>query len=151
MDISALVVDDSGIMRKMVMKSLGETGLANFEFTEAEDGVEALKQFKPNKIDMIFVDWNMPRMNGFDFVKKIRATQKTHIPIVMITTEGTMGKVQQALDRAGVDCYIIKPFTTAILQKKLAPLFRKLQAEAQAAPQQKKKGGFFSNLASKLQ
>ncbi len=151
MDISALVVDDSGIMRKMVMKSLKETGLANFEFTEAEDGVEALKVFKPSKIDMIFVDWNMPRMNGFDFVKKIRATQKTHIPIVMITTEGTMGKVQQALDRAGVDAYIIKPFTTQVLQKKLTPMFRKIAAEAAAEPQKKKKGGFFANLAGKLQ
>jgi len=150
MDISALVVDDSGIMRKMVMKSLKETGLANFELTEAEDGVEALKLFKPSKIDMIFVDWNMPRMNGFDFVKKIRATQKTHIPIVMITTEGTMGKVQQALDRAGVDAYIIKPFTTQVLQKKLTPMFRKMAAEA-AEPQKKKKGGFFANLAGKLQ
>lgn len=144
MEIHALVVDDSGIMRKLVMRSLIESKLANFMFTEGKDGLDALTQFDPQKINMIFVDWNMPNMNGIDFVRKIRSTQQNHVPIVMITTESTMGKVEEALDQAGVDCFIVKPFNTEVLQKKLTPLFERLAAG------DKKSDGFFSKLAAKL-
>ncbi len=144
MDIHALVVDDSGIMRKLVMRSLLESKLAQFMFTEAKDGLDALKAFDPEKINMIFVDWNMPNMNGIDFVKKVRESQTKHVPVVMITTESTMGKVEEALDQAGVDCFIVKPFTTEVLQKKLTPLFDKLSEQGKVEP------GFFGKLAAKL-
>lgn len=137
MEIRALVVDDSGIMRKMVMRSLKESELAQFIFIEACDGVDALEKFKGDSIDMIFVDWNMPNMNGIDFVREIRKTSEEHIPVVMITTEGTMGKVEEALDEAKVDSYVVKPFTAEILQKKLDPMFAKLAEKA------KKSKGFF--------
>lgn len=143
MDIHALVVDDSGIMRKMVMRSLQQSELANFTFTEAADGVEGLDKFDPEVIDIVFADWNMPNMNGIDMVKKIRAGAENHVPIVMITTEGTMGKVEEAMDDAGVDGYVVKPFTPDILKKKLEPLF------AQFGDGQKS-GGFFGKLAAKL-
>ncbi|KKM69841.1 hypothetical protein LCGC14_1446720 [marine sediment metagenome] len=142
MEIQALVVDDSKIMRKLVMRSLTESKLAQFTFTEAEDGVEALSVFDAKKTGMIFVDWNMPNMNGVDFVREVRSIQKQHVPVVMITTESTMGKVEEALDGAGVDCYIVKPFTTEVLQKKLQPLFDKLTKP--------KSGGFFGKLAKKI-
>lgn len=144
MEIHALVVDDSGIMRKLVMRSLLESKLAQFMFTEAKDGVDALNVFDPQKINMIFVDWNMPNMNGIDFVKRVRQIQTQHIPVVMVTTESTMGKVEEALDQAGVDCFIVKPFTADVLAKKLAPLFEKLAAQGKVEP------GFFSRLAAKF-
>lgn len=146
MQINAMVVDDSGIMRKMVMRSLLESKLAEFIFVEAKDGLDALNQFKPEGIDMIFVDWNMPNMNGIDFVHKVRELEKKHTPVVMITTESTVAKVEEALDQAGVDCFIVKPFTTDALTKKLTPLFEKLAAAAPA----KSGGGFFGKLASKF-
>jgi two-component system chemotaxis response regulator CheY len=140
MDIRALVVDDSAIMRKMVMRALRESRLANFSFTEAEDGAVALEKFDPNQIDMLFVDWNMPNMNGIELIEKIRSTEAKRTPIVMVTTESTMGKVEQAMDEAGVDQYIAKPFTTDDLQNRLGPLF------AQIAQSKKKKKGFFGRL-----
>jgi two-component system, chemotaxis family, chemotaxis protein CheY len=141
MQVNALVVDDSGIMRKMVMRTLTESRLAQFTFTEAGDGLEALERFDSKKTDMIFVDWNMPNMSGIDFVRKLRATEKRHVPIVMITTEGTMGKVEEALDDAGADSYVVKPFTAEILQRKLERLFGEL------GKTKKKSKGFFSKLA----
>ncbi len=143
MQINALIVDDSGIMRKMVMRSLVESELAQFTFTEAVDGLDALKKFDSKKTAMMFVDWNMPNMSGIEFVKKIRATEKHHVPVVMITTEGTMGKVEEALDEAKVDSYIVKPFTTEMLKKKLYPLFAKFADKKQAK-------GFFGKLAGKV-
>lgn len=144
MDIHAMVVDDSGIMRKMVMKSLRESKLADFIFTEAVDGQDALAKFDPSVIKMMFVDWNMPNMTGIDMVRKLRETQQTHVPVVMITTEGTMGRVEEAMEQCGVDGYVIKPFTVDILRKKLEPLFEKIQES------QKKSKGFFGRLAEKL-
>jgi two-component system chemotaxis response regulator CheY len=123
MKLKALVIDDSGVMRKMVMKSLTEAKLAEFEFVEAEDGQIALDKLKTNDIDIAFVDWNMPVMTGVDFVKAVREQEKISgdiaIPLVMITSEKTIGKVQEALDEAGADSFISKPFTVEEMQHKL--------------------------------
>ena len=142
MDVRALVVDDSGIMRKMVMRSLKETELAEFTFVEAEDGVDALQKFDPDEIDMVFADWNMPNMTGIELVRMIRETCED-IPIVMITTESTMAKVEEALDSAGADGYVVKPFTPDVLTKKLTPLFERMAAGGDSK-------GFFGKLASKF-
>src|SRR5438046_2712115 len=84
MKLRALVIDDSGLMRTRVMKSLRETQLAEFEFTEAQDGSDGLAKFSLNKTDIVFVDWNMPKLSGIDFVRTVRASGKTkHIPIIM--------------------------------------------------------------------
>ena len=144
MDINALVVDDSGVMRKMVMRNLIESRVARFTFTEAKDGADALEKLDPKHTDIVFLDWNMPNVSGIEVVRKIRATVKRHVPIVMITTEGTMGKVEEALDDAGADGYIVKPFTAEVVRKKLEPVMAKL---AQA---QEKSGGFFGKLAKKI-
>jgi two-component system chemotaxis response regulator CheY len=145
MDIHAMVVDDSGIMRKMVMRSLRQADMARFVFTEASDGLDALEKFNPEEINMIFVDWNMPNMNGIDFVKKVRSMEKYHIPVVMITTEGTLGKMDEAMNEVNVDKYITKPFTPEELAKRLGPLFDEL---ATSPPEGSK--GFFGKLAAKL-
>ena len=136
MNLRAMVIDDSAIMRKLVMRSLSESGLANFIFAEAEDGVDALQKFDSDRVDILFVDWNMPRMSGIELIRQVRARQKRRIPIVMITTESTMEKVQEALDEVQVDAFVIKPFTVELLQKNLSPLFARV-------------GGFFGELAGK--
>ena len=141
MDINAMVIDDSGIMRKMVMRGLTASKLANFEFTEACDGQDGLDKFDADEVNMIFVDWNMPNMTGIEFVREVRTQESSHIPIVMITTESTMAKVEEALDEAGVDCFIVKPFTPDVLVSKLGPVFDKLES-AQG------KKGFFGKLAA---
>ena len=140
MKIKAMVVDDSGIMRKMVMRSLDETKMATFEYVEGVDGADALEKFDPEEIEMLFVDWNMPNMNGLEFICKVREITDHHIPVVMITTERTMGKVEEAMEQAGVDTFICKPFTTDVLKKKLEILFEKIEDDSE---------GFFGAIASK--
>jgi two-component system chemotaxis response regulator CheY len=129
MKLRALVVDDSRVMRNIVMQSLRNTGLAEFEFTEAEDGAAALVRFHPKHLDILFVDWNMPKMSGIDFVRSVRAQSgAAHIPIVMITSEKRMGHVEEALDDAGATLYITKPFTSEELRRKLTGVVSELEA-----------------------
>lgn len=141
--LKAMVIDDSRIMRSMVMKSLTNSNLAEFEFVEAEDGMDALEKFDPKETDIIFADWNMPRLNGIDFVRKIRTNKKNaHIPIVMVTSEQTVGKMSEALGRAGATAYICKPFTVADLQRKIDKIIDGIP-DRNAKPT-----GFFSRLVS---
>ncbi len=119
-----LVVDDAGVMRKIIKNVLTnkdpQKGLGlNCEILEGADGVEGWEQFKAheNEINIVFTDWNMPRMDGLEFVKKIRAVNKK-VPIIMVTTEGEKMKVLTAL-KAGVNNYIVKPFTPDVLKQKL--------------------------------
>jgi two-component system chemotaxis response regulator CheY len=85
------------MMRKMVMRALAESRLAQFAFTEASDGADAMAKFNPAQIDMLFVDWNMPNMSGIDFVKKLRASCPRHVPVIMVTSESTMARIEEAL------------------------------------------------------
>src|SRR5258707_757685 len=144
MKLKALVIDDSRVMRSMVMQALTRTRLAEWEFIEAGDGAEALDKFNSDEISIAFVDWNMPNMTGIEFVRQARAKGNTeHIPLVMVTSEKAMGKVEEALDQAGANAYICKPFTVDDVERKLKPLL-----EGIAAHQQKAAGGFFSKLFS---
>jgi two-component system chemotaxis response regulator CheY len=143
MKLNALVIDDSKIMRKMVIQALQGSGMAEFTFVEAEDGAEALAKFSPGSTDIVFADWNMPNMSGIEFVDKVRAMKRTaHIPIIMVTSEKTMGKMEQALDKSGANAYICKPFTAEDLQRKLARLIEELEQRRAA----EKPAGFFSRL-----
>lgn len=123
-----LIVDDSPVMRKIVKKSISETKFNTAETVEAGDGHEALKIFKGGGVDWILCDWNMPNMNGLEFVIEARkiATPK-HVPIIMITTEGTMGKVEEALNQ-GADRYIVKPFTALDLEKNMNLIMNRMAA-----------------------
>ena len=97
MKLNTLVVDDSRVMRTVVMQALTKSGLAEFQFSEAEDGEDALETFAFQSIDIAFVDWNMPKMTGIEFVRKARAREKSnHIPIIMVTSERAVGKVQDS-------------------------------------------------------
>jgi two-component system chemotaxis response regulator CheY len=140
--VNALVIDDSGIMRKMVVRGLEEAELADFEFAEAEDGKDGLAKFNPRSTDIVFVDWNMPNMNGMDMVRHIRAQFPDRpVPIVMVTTEKLTGKVEEALD-GGVDAFISKPFTPEGLKKRVGPLIDRISEN------KKKRGGFFQRLVA---
>ncbi len=143
MKLKAMVIDDSRVMRTMVMKALKQTMLADFEFIEAEDGKDALQKFSPRSIDILFVDWNMPNMSGIDFVREVKSMKDTErVPIVMVTSEKTMGKIETALDEAGADSYICKPFTVEDLQRKLSRVIEGIAEEG------KKSRGFFGKIMS---
>jgi two-component system chemotaxis response regulator CheY len=143
MKIRALIVDDSRVMRNMVMQSLKSSGLADFQFVEAEDGEDALEAFEHN-MDILFVDWNMPKMTGIEFVRKVRKLGKTeHIKIIMVTSERSVGKIEEALDTAGANAFITKPFTVDVLKRQLEPFLEEIAASRASAP---KAGGFFSKL-----
>jgi two-component system, chemotaxis family, chemotaxis protein CheY len=109
--IKALVVDDSKIMRSAVKRTLDQLMLAEFDYIEAMDGEDALEKFTDD-VAIMFVDWNMPKMTGVELSKAIRAKGNTsHIPIIMVTAEKSMGKVDTALNEGGANAYVTKPFT----------------------------------------
>ena len=136
-----MVIDDSRIMRTMVMNALNRLPLAEWEFIEAEDGQDALEKFDPKVVDLILADWNMPRMSGVEFAQKVRSNKKNaHIPIVMITSEQTVGKMNEALGRAGANAYICKPFNDQELERKLAKLIAGIPEKVD------KSAGFFGRL-----
>jgi two-component system chemotaxis response regulator CheY len=128
MTLRTLIVEDCSHLRDMLKLMLLNTRLADFQFTEAGDGVEALKKFSPKRFDILFVDWNMPNMSGIEFVRAVRTAGKPyHVPIVMVTAECTMGRIEDALDGAGADAYIVKPFTGADLRRHLSPVIEGIE------------------------
>ena len=132
MKLRALVVEDCGAMRSLLMQMLPLTGLAEFEFTEAANGADALTMFRPEEIDIIFADCNMPKLSGTEFVRQVRAMGNTaHIPIVMVTGLRAMSSVE-ALDEAGADLYITKPYTIDDLRKHLANAVERVKARGPA-------------------
>lgn len=145
--LRALIVDDSRIMRKMVMDNLTKTNLAQFEFIEAEDGVDALSKFESGGIDIAFVDWNMPKMSGVEFCAKVRSGKANNqCPVIMVTSEKTMGKMELAMDKAGANGYICKPFTVEEMQRKIGRIVSSIEPGAATTAEPEKKGGFFSKL-----
>ena len=153
--IRTLVIDDSRIMRNIVMETLRKTGLAEFEFTEAVSGSEAMEKFDADTTDMIFVDWNMPGMNGIEFARFVRSSKwANHIPIVMVTSETGDAKQKDAYDKARISCYVTKPFTVDEMKEKIFSIVADVQkrktqpGSAPAAVPAAKSGGFFSKLLS---
>jgi len=116
-----LIVDDAKTMRKIISNVLKQLGFSPEDLIEAENGEEALKKLEEyeNDIGIIFLDWNMPKMNGFEFLQKVRSNSKyNHIKIVMVTTETAKKNVIAAL-KAGANNYIAKPFSPQVLKQKL--------------------------------
>lgn len=114
-----VVVDDSSTMRRIIKNTLARLGYK--EVFEAEDGKlgwELVNQH--DDLGMLITDWNMPVMNGLELVKKVRKDERfKDLPIIMVTTEGGKAEVITAL-KAGVNNYIVKPFTPQVLKEKLA-------------------------------
>lgn len=116
-----LLVDDSSVMRKLVTRAIRQTGLEVDVVAEAGNGREALAVLAAQPIDLVFCDWNMPEMNGIEFLVEARKTHK--VPVVMLTTEGTSDKSQEAMN-AGASGYLTKPFTPENLQEKIKALLQ---------------------------
>jgi two-component system chemotaxis response regulator CheY len=117
-----LVVDDSAAMRKIISGSLAKTQYAKERIVEASNGKEAFEKFVDDQFGLVLSDWNMPEMDGLEFVAKVRKVDKK-VKIIMITTEGTFGKMEEALD-AGLDGYVVKPFTPEALERKINQVFK---------------------------
>ena len=113
----ALVIDDSKPIRSILGKFLGELG---FDITEAVNGKDALEKLDClGSPDLALVDWNMPEMNGLEFVRSVRANSRfDHVPLMMVTTETDMERVAAALE-AGANEYVMKPFTADALREKI--------------------------------
>lgn len=120
--LRTLIVEDSTTTRKMIMRALEQTGLAEFTFTEAEDGIDALSQYRPGEIEIIFVDMNMPRMGGLEFIRKLRSEYKKSPPTVIITAETSQERLAEAINEPGVNAFMLKPVDRDRLQTGLRKL-----------------------------
>ena len=117
-----MLVDDSRTIRKIQKKTLAQLGYT--DVAEAADGVEALSLYKESRPDLMLIDWNMPNMDGITLVKTIREMDKS-IPLIMCTTEAEKARVVEAL-QAGVNNYVVKPFTAETLSDKINQTLSKL-------------------------
>jgi two-component system chemotaxis response regulator CheY len=121
-EISALIVDDSSVMRKIVERVLRQAGLAIAEVFEASSGIEALELLRGKHVDLILSDINMPQMDGLEFLRQLRAQDLAPgVPVVMITTESSEDHVREAI-AAGAQGYIRKPFTAEQVKERVLPL-----------------------------
>jgi len=118
-----LVVDDFSTMRKVIRNLLKQLGYENI--VEAEDGVAALEVLRSQKIDFVISDWNMPNMSGLELLKQVRADGSlSKTPFLMVTAETLKDNVVEAV-KAGVDNYIVKPFTADVLSEKIGQIEKK--------------------------
>lgn len=116
---TCLVVDDSRVIRKVSRRILEDLG---FEVAEASDGVEALAWCNAVMPDVILLDWNMPQMDGLEFVRRLRAEPRGDTPkVIFCSVENEIERIREALD-AGADEFIMKPFDGSIVAGKLAYL-----------------------------
>lgn len=123
-NIKILLVDDFATMRKVIKNLLKQSGYNNI--VEAEDGVDALKVLKSEKVDFVISDWNMPNMTGIELLKAVRADSVlSDLPFLMVTAEGLKENVVVAV-KAGVNNYIVKPFTAEVLNGKIKKIIEKL-------------------------
>ena len=123
-NMKILVVDDFSTMRRIIKNLLKDLGFANIQ--EADDGNTALPMLQQGDFDFVVTDWNMPGMQGIDLLRAIRADANLkHIPVLMVTAEAKKEQIVAAA-QAGVNGYVIKPFTAATLKEKLAKIFERL-------------------------
>ena len=122
--MKVLVVDDFSTMRRIVKNLLRDLGFTNIQ--EADDGSTALPMLQGGDFDFVVTDWNMPGMQGIDLLKAIRADASlSHIPVLLITAEAKKEQIVMAA-QAGVNGYIVKPFTAGTLKTKLDKIFERL-------------------------
>ncbi len=127
LNMKILVVDDFSTMRRIVKNLLRQIGYANIE--EAEDGAQAYSKLKNDGYGFVVSDWNMPNMDGLELIKRVRSDPELKdIPILMVTAEAEKEKVIAAI-QAGVNNYIVKPFTGEVLKEKIDKILEKLQAK----------------------
>jgi two-component system, chemotaxis family, chemotaxis protein CheY len=120
-----LVVDDFATMRRIIKNLLGELGFDNLD--EADDGKTALPIMQTGEVDFLVTDWNMPGMTGLELVKAVRGDPKLrHTPILMVTAEAKKSQIVEAA-QAGINGYVVKPFTAGTLNEKIDRIFARIQ------------------------
>jgi len=126
-NMKILIVDDFSTMRRIIKNLLRDLGFENT--TEADDGLTALPILQAGGIDFLVTDWNMPGMQGIDLLKAVRADEKlANIPVLMVTAETKREQIIVAA-QAGVNGYVVKPFTAATLKEKIDKIFERIDAE----------------------
>jgi two-component system chemotaxis response regulator CheY len=123
-----LIVDDFSTMRRIIKNLLRDLGFQNTH--EADDGQTALPMLQSGNFDFLLTDWNMPGMQGIDLLKAVRADAKlSSLPVLMVTAESKREQIVEAA-QAGVNGYIVKPFTAQTLQEKIGKIFERVAATA---------------------
>lgn len=124
-DIKILVVDDFSTMRRIIKNLLKELGLTNV--VEADDGATALPILKSGGIEFLITDWNMPNMTGIELLQHVRSDPNLcDIPVLMVTAEAKREQIIAAA-QAGVNGYVVKPFTAVTLKEKIDKIFERLE------------------------
>lgn len=121
-----LIVDDFSTMRRIIKNLLRDLGYTNTQ--EADDGLTALPMLQSTDFDFLVTDWNMPGMQGIDLLKAVRAdTNLASLPVLMVTAEQKREQIVEAAE-AGVNGYIVKPFTAQTLKEKIDKIFERIEA-----------------------
>lgn len=121
-----LIVDDFSTMRRIIKNLLRDLGFSNTQ--EADDGLTALPMLKAGGFDFLVTDWNMPGMQGIDLLKAVRAdAELATLPVLMVTAEQKREQIIEAA-QAGVNGYIVKPFTAQTLKEKIDKIFERIDA-----------------------
>jgi two-component system chemotaxis response regulator CheY len=125
-NMKILIVDDFSTMRRIIKNLLRDLGFTNT--VEADDGLTAWPILEQGGIDFLVTDWNMPGMQGIDLLKKVRADEKLGaMPVLMVTAETKREQIIEAA-QAGVNGYIVKPFTASTLKEKIDKIFQRVDA-----------------------
>ncbi|RJG49039.1 chemotaxis response regulator CheY [Motilimonas pumila] len=124
-NMKILIVDDFSTMRRIIKNLLRDLGFNNTH--EADDGSTALPMLKNGDYEFLVTDWNMPGMEGIELLKEVRKDENLrHLPVLMVTAEAKREQIVEAA-QAGVNGYIVKPFTAATLKEKLDKIFERIQ------------------------
>ncbi|MDQ7075279.1 MAG: chemotaxis response regulator CheY [Gammaproteobacteria bacterium] len=125
-NMKILVVDDFSTMRRIIKNLLRDLGYHNTE--EADDGGTALPILQAGNFDFLVTDWNMPGMSGIELLKAVRADERLEgLPVLMVTAESKREQIIEAA-QAGVNGYIVKPFTAVTLKEKIDKIFERIEA-----------------------
>lgn len=123
-NMKILIVDDFSTMRRIIKNLLRDLGFTNTQ--EADDGVTALPMLKNGDFDFLVTDWNMPGMTGIDLLKEVRSDAKlASLPVLMVTAEAKRDQIIEAA-QAGVNGYVVKPFTAQVLKEKIDKIFERV-------------------------
>ncbi|MCB1760017.1 MAG: chemotaxis response regulator CheY [Gammaproteobacteria bacterium] len=125
-NMKILVVDDFSTMRRIIKNLLRDLGFTNTQ--EADDGTTGLPMLQSGNFDFLITDWNMPGMTGLDLLKAVRSdTRLAKLPVLMVTAESKREQIIEAA-QAGVNGYVVKPFTASTLEEKIGKIFERVEA-----------------------